>query len=452
MQLLEALKCSIRCKRNNNLAREEIQAMQRKKFLRLVKHVSRNSRYYQRVIRKNNIDISSCTPEDFPVLTKEMVLENFDEIVSDRQISKEKLANFLAGSRKPQDLFLHKYYVIHTSGSSGTVSYYVYSKKEFLQGIIPATRSYELKLFRKMAYVAATRGHFMGVTMADTAMRWPLLYKDGQLLDINSPFGEIVSGLNQMQPTVLSGYAFALRKLAEAQREGRLHIQPTLLQSGGEPLSTEDKEYIQDTFKASLVNTYASSEHCVMGIGADKYEGMYLMEDNLIFEIHPRFVNVTNLFNYTLPLIRYRMPDQLEVVEDTTGKLPFRKIKEIVGRNESVPVFLNDQGIEDFISPLLLVEFYVKNLNRFQIQLLDKQAFVFKACLAAGLSDEEKGQTVQAIKERMSSVLAEKLMTQVVFRVELVNDLWADPQTGKFKLITNAVQPDLTESKHRKTG
>jgi len=324
--------------------------------------VARNSRYYQRVIQENNIDIRNCTPEDFPVLTKEMVLEFFDEIITDRQISKEKLADFLAESRKPHELFLNKYYVIHTSGSSGTVSYYVYSKKEFLQGIIPATRSYKLKLFRKMAYVAATRGHFMGVTMADTAMRWPLLYKDGQLLDINSPFGEIISGLNQMQPTVLSGYAFALRRLAEAQKDKGLHIQPALLQSGGEPLSTEDKEFIQNTFSVPLVNTYASSEHCVMGIGAEKYEGMYLMEDNLIFEIHPGFVNVTNLFK------------------------------------------------------------------------------------------AEKEQTVQAIKERLGHILAEKLMTQVIFRVELVENLWVDPQTGKFKLITRASQPDLVELKQRITG
>ncbi len=397
--------------------------------------VSENSPYYKTIIKKNKIDITTCTPEDFPILTKADLLAHFDEIVTDREISKEKLQAFLETSKKPNDLFLNKYCVIHTSGSSGTVSYYVYSLNELIRGTIPATRAYGLKLFQKIAYVAATQGHFAGVTMVSAAKRLPLLYQDVKFFDINSPFEEIINNINKMQPTSISGYAFALRKLAEAQNQKKLSVHPSVLQSGGEPLSPQDKEYIQKAFQAPVVNIYASSEHLLMGIGRDSFSGMYLMEDNLIFELEPTYTCVTNLYNYTLPLIRYQMSDRLEMIQDTTHVMPFTKVKEIVGRNEHVPVFINDNGVEDFISPIVIVEFYVKNVNKFQLHIIDKCSFVFKVCLEPHLSKKDESEALKKVEIELKNLLKEKLMTNVKFTIDVVDQLWADKKTGKFKLI-----------------
>ena len=64
-------------------------------------------------------------PEQFPVLTKTILMANFDQIVTDRRVSKSAIESFLTNSSDPNDRFLGEYQVIHTSGSSGEVGYFV---------------------------------------------------------------------------------------------------------------------------------------------------------------------------------------------------------------------------------------------------------------------------------------------------------------------------------------
>jgi len=429
------LKYSFINRLHSRMTREQIKKMQLKKFHALVQFVSGNSPYYQEVIKKNKIDIGNCKPEDFPILTKETLIERFDDIVTDRRITKRIVTDFLSHSHDPLELFLNKYYVIHTSGSSGTVGYFIYTQEELIRGIIHFSRIKTPSMGQKMAYIAATKGHYAGVTMASIAKLMPFLYKDVQMFDINMPFSEIITRLQKFQPTALGGYAFAIRKLAEAQRAGNLAIKPQIIQSGGEPLSNRDKEYIEEVFNIPVVNIYAASEYLIIGIGKDEYDGMYLMEDDLIFELYENYTCVTNLFNYTLPLIRYQMNDRLEKVSDPLHKLPFTKVADLVGRKEHVPVFVNDKGEEDFISPILLAEFYVKNLASFQFHLLNKRSFIFKATLEKGLDKHTIEKTKQAIAQELKKILAEKNMTKVTFIIEIVDHLWVHPKTGKFQLI-----------------
>lgn len=436
MFLLPFLKQAYLLNKNSQLSKKQIQKLQQKKFIHLVKYISKHSPYYQQIINKYTINIDNCKPEDFPILTKEELIENFDRIVTDKQITKAKLTNFFEKSKNPQDLFLDKYYAIHTSGSSGMIGYYVYNTKEFMQGTALSVRATKPKLLQKVAYVGAAKGHFAGVTMITAAQKLFPIYKNVEIFDINAPFDDIITKLNLLQPTNIVGYAFALRKLAEAQHEGKLHIKPRLLQSGGEPLNSNDKKYIQKVFNAPVANIYASSEHLIMAIGRDTFEGMYLMEDNLYFEIKQDKTYITNLYNYTLPLIRYQMSDKLTKKIDTSHHMPFTKVQEIVGRNEYVPIFLNDLGKEDFISPILLVELYIPHLTKFQIHLKNNRSFLFKAQLEPNLSKPEKEKTIKNITKVLQNILKEKNMMKVQFAIELVDLLWVDSKTGKFRLIT----------------
>ncbi len=436
MLIIDLILQVMKNKRILGFSKKEIKDLQQKKFLKLVAYVAEKSPYYQKIIKENNIDIKSCVPEDFPILTKSVCMENFNDIVTDNRITREKLTEFFERSKDPDELFLEKYFATHTSGSSGTVGYYVYTVGEFLEGVITVVRADKVRLLQKIAYIASTRGHFAGITMARSTRRVPLLYKDIKAFDINAPFSETIESLNAMQPTIISGYVFALRKLAEAQRLHKLNIKPVLIQTGGEPLSFVDKDYIQKTFNAPMINIYSCSEHLTIGVGADKLSGMYLMEDNLIFEFYANSVCVTNLYNYTLPLIRYQMSDRLVPTNDDNGLMPFTKIEEIIGRVENTPFFLNDKNEEDFISPLFLIsEFDMEGVDKWQILVIDKKSFKFKLQLGSNLSLVERDKILDKVRSKLQAILKEKLMTKVNFDIELVDSLWADPKTGKFKLI-----------------
>lgn len=435
MILLHLLKYVFHAKQEARLSKQQIKNLQIAKFRKLVQFVSQKSPYYRDIIKKYRIDINNCKPEDFPVLTKADVIEHFDRIVTDPRITKEKISRFLEESKNSNDLFLNKYYVIHTSGSSGTIGYYIYTQKEIMIGLSPLLLIGALQFFQRFGYIAAAKGHFAGITMANMAKRFPLFYRKVETFDINLPFDTIIDGLNKLNPTTVGGYAFALKRLAEAQAEGKLHIRPRLLQSGGEPLSEKDKRYIETIFKVPVTNVYAASEHMVLGVGTDVFGGMYLMENNCIFEIKQRATYVTNVYNYTLPLIRYQMTDRLEKIEDITHTLPFTKVAAIAGRNEHIPIFINDSGKEDFIHTSLIAEIYVRHVKQFQMHILSKKQFEFYICLEKSLQKREIEQTIQTIRQTLQHILDEKNMTQVTFSVKQVEHLWADPKTGKFRII-----------------
>jgi phenylacetate-coenzyme A ligase PaaK-like adenylate-forming protein len=246
---------------------------------------------------------------------------------------------------------------------------------------------------------------------------------------------QIVEALNEFQPHVLCGYAAILKVLTAAQAQGRLRIHPTLIGNGGEPLSAELKADLENVFGVPVVNAYASSEHLFMGLTLPGPGGMHLLEDDLIFELHDDHICVTNLFNRTTPLIRYRMNDV--IIPDLGGpaRYPYTRIREIIGRHEDALVFTNRHGAQDFVHPIVIVEFIVRGLHSWQIVLLDPTSFIFRARFEPGLSHEQKQSTRRQIHEKMSAILAEKEMDNVRFSIEDVETLPNDPFSGKFQLV-----------------
>lgn len=419
-------------------SRASLEARQLKQFRQLVRYAVAHSPYYRELVQNHHIDVGTCCPKDFPVLTRKEVMGHFDEIVTDRRITKNALYEFLSRSKNPGELFLDRYYVVHTSGSSGEPAFFVFSRNEWFSGMSRLVQaSGGIKFGQKLAYVAAIGGHFAGVSMAKTSLQLPLLYQESRFYDIQGSMTKIIEDLNAFQPTTLTGYPRALKHLAIAQQKKELHIQPLFLKSGGEPVAPADQDLIETAFHASLMNIYASTEFLLMGVGLPGRKGMVLHEDDLVFEIHPDHTCVTGLYNKTLPLIRYQMNDIL-VPKASSSHYPYQEIEELIGRMEIAPVFVNRHGQEDFIHPAVFSELISKNLERFQIELRDKQSFILKTQFKESLSLDEKTEALQDMRSKMRHILSEKAMDNVRFEVKEVDALSVDPKTGKFKLILPA--------------
>lgn len=440
MNMLTLIRTRIRHRLERRLERERFTERRLARFRRLVVHARNHSPYYRDVIARHGIDPSSCTPEDFPALTKGEVMANFDELVTDRSITKDRVEDFLSSSADPTDLLDGRYYVLHTSGSSGEIGLFVYSRDDIARGMAQTpTPPFVGPRRVRTAFFGATGGHFAGATFASlmksSALR--LLFR-AETFEINSPLDKVRSGLNRLRPDVVAGYATALRILADEQTRGGLDIAPRLLLSSGEPLSPNDRSVIESTFGAPLLNAYMCTEHAYMGFAGTGGEGMYLMEDDLIFEFHDDHTCITNLFNYTMPLIRYRMDDILAPVEDMEKTLPFTRVREIIGRSEYIPYFTDRSGREDFISPHIINELFVRNLKRFQLRVVDKGSFVFRAVAVPGISPDQREEMLRAIRSKLMAILAEKELDNVSFEIEEVDDLPVDRKTGKFRLIIPA--------------
>ena len=426
-------------KRSQLMTRAQLEALQLRKFRRLAAHAWRKSPFYREIMDARGLRPRDCRPADFPVLTKADVMHHFDRLVTDPRITRARVSEFLARSTDPRELLDGLYHVLHTSGTSGTVGYYVYSHEAWIRGASHTMRVSPLRWRLRTAFVAATRGHFAGASLMLTGNHGTnAALFDVRTYDVGQPMPQLVEALNAFQPQVLTGYAAVLKTLAEAQRRGELRIHPIQIGNGGEPLPPETKSLLERVFKVPVLNAYASSEHLYMGLTFPGAEDMHLMEDELIFEFGPDHTCVTNLFNHTMPLIRYRMDDVLVPVAGSAGPFPYRRVREVVGRTEDALVFANRHGQHDFIHPIVLVELAVPGLNAWQVVLESDHSFRFRARLDPGLSPAGRDECLRLLGARLDAILAEKEMINVRFRIEEVDTLDIDPRTGKFRLVLHA--------------
>lgn len=435
-----------------HITRAELEAAKLRKFRALVRHASANAPYYTSLIQQRGIDPDHCTAADFPLLTKSMLMANFNGIVTDRRITKQGVADFLSRSTDPKERLFDELTVMHTSGTSGEIGYFLYSPADFSRSRAAAMRSrrefrgffprLRLRLQRiRVAFYGATGGHFAGVTgIASMQRGLRKLFFDARAFEVNTPLPQVVRAINPFQPHVLWGYTTALKMLADEQRAGRLDIRPAAVVATGEMVTKADLQCLSAGFAgARALSLYACTEHMLLGISNPDGETMTLMDDNLMFEFHEDHSVITNLFNYTLPLIRYRMSDILHPI--SAPGAPRIIIQNLVGRAEQLPQFINATGTKDFISPHTINEIFVEGVTRFQMQITGPTSFRFPICVDGDLDGEQRAAAVARVTARLRELLAQKALSNVTFGVPIVTDIPLNERTRKFQLIVNQI-PD----------
>ncbi len=77
--------------------------------------------------------------QDLPILTKATVMENFDELVTDPAIRLADVETFLKQESGPK-LFLDRYVVLATSGSTGRRGVFLFDEQEWMNAVASITR------------------------------------------------------------------------------------------------------------------------------------------------------------------------------------------------------------------------------------------------------------------------------------------------------------------------
>ena len=111
--------------------RAELEAAKEQKFRALIRHAGTHAPYYANIIRERGLDVNTCRVGDFPLLTKAILMANFNDIVTDRRVTKEIIANFLTRSTDPRERLFNNLTVMHTSGTSGEVGYFLYARPDY---------------------------------------------------------------------------------------------------------------------------------------------------------------------------------------------------------------------------------------------------------------------------------------------------------------------------------
>ena len=422
----------------------QIKVLQEKRFRKLLRHAFRKSKFYKNYYREHGIterDVDSVMPDDLPVIDKDIMMANYDDFVTDPALKQADLERFINDFPSPGAMYKNKYVVVHTSGSSGIIGLFVYGPRDWAisKALGLRTTGITLPLFRRkrIAFIAATDGHFASVA---SFYNLPQLIFRRLPLSISSSIEEICEKIDRFKPDLISGYASGLNLLAEEQLAGHINITPSEAYCTGDPLTDRFRKRVEDAFGVNPVNMYGSSETMTLAGECQIHHRLHMFNDWLCVqvvddELKPAKsgrVVVTNLYNYAQPLIRYQMNDEI-VMSDKTCPCgwPFPVIESIAGRHEEFLWFDRGQGKKEFIHPLVLVEFFVPGLEKFQFAQTSSNTLLMKAIVGG-----EKSSVVSAIREKMNKILSKKsLQHDVQFDIEVVNNLRNDPKTGKFRLI-----------------
>jgi phenylacetate-CoA ligase len=416
----------------------QIEKIRERQFRKIIKYAYRKSPFYRKLYSDSGIrfeDLDHIPVEKIPSIDKDMVIENQEAIVTRKDINVQDAVSFAYKNRNPLMLFNGKYQIVQSSGSSGKSGIFIYSLREMTKAFSCSSRMhlFELGKRNKVAYYAGIDGRFGGVSLVLYGkMGYLKKMYDICLIDMNEPLEKVINTLNNFQPDILIGYGTGLAMLAGFQKEGRLRINPRIIENGGEGLSDNDYNLITRVFNVPIVNMYAASECYFLGIGKEEYDGIYLMDDFNYIEIMEDHILVTNLYNYTQPLIRYRINDKLILKNDNNKLLPFRLVGNLVGREEMLLWFRNEKGVMDYIHPVVLTSFCVEGIEKFQIVLKSENSFEFLAIIPdAG----KKQQAIEEVKSSLNAILDKKEMSNVIFSLSIIDQPIIDKNTRKFKMI-----------------
>jgi phenylacetate-coenzyme A ligase PaaK-like adenylate-forming protein len=355
--------------RRDRWSRERLLEHQSRELAALREFASLKSPFYFRF----HEGLADHPLEELPVLTKQEVMQSFDEIVTDSSIRLAALERHVAQAHAAAR-FGGRYVVSASSGDTGRRGLFVFSPDEW----VATLASYHRPLWwaglnpnlsqifdpvRSVIYTSPVPWHQAAqVREAARSRLMPSLH-----IDATRPAAEVVDELNEWQPQYVGTHASLARALAHEQLHGRLRITPAVVAVGGEVLTAEARREIEAAWGTVLFDTYRASETGVLAAECPEHRGLHLCEDLHVIEVvdaqgrpvppgeFGERVLVTTLYRRTQPLIRYELGDRVRLSPRACpcGR-PFRLIDAVQGRVDMIP--RGATGKEAPVRPVALEE------------------------------------------------------------------------------------------------
>lgn len=455
MKKLGMLRAMALCARYRKMEPAQRDALRAERLKALIAYARENSPYYARLYADVPRDAALS---ELPCVNKRALMEHWDDWVTDRAVTRAQVDAFMTNLDNVGRKFHGQYLVLTTSGSTGEPLVLLYDKNaDHVLGAVSATRTYaraqDLRAFFKRG--GKSIGVFAdgGFYLSNSSIRARLLtmpWKKRQMRVSSAllPTPEIVRQLNEFQPAMLGGYPSNLELLIAEQESGRLHISPVIVMTGGEYLSDALRERLGEAFHCYVQTSYACTEGgCVAGECTHRHfhvnDDWVLVEpvdaDNRPVadgELAHHWL-LTNLFNYTQPLIRYEVSDRIVMHHEPCACGNPSPWLEIEGRNDDM-IVLEADGQTVRIPPLAAYATLkeVHALRRFQLVLLDGNAMELRLEPQPAFTRE---QAFEQAQKALQAFLAGYGVRDVTIALS-AEEPKQHPQSGKFKHILNARQ------------
>ncbi|STX33378.1 putative adenylate-forming enzyme [Kocuria rosea] len=392
-------------------------------------------------------------PTQLPVTTKSELMSHFEEVLTDRRITRESVEAFVADPARIGHDYLGAYSVASTSGTTGRRGLFLLD-----QGTLRVAQTIVVRMLgswlnardlvriaargARMAMVFATGGHYASAVAAAKLASTQRGSRRVRVFGVHTPLPELVAGLNAFRPAVLTPYATTGVLLAAEQQAGRLHIQPALVTLSAEGIDPAQQQRIASVFGAKVGNSYAATE-CPFLSYSCPAGWLHLNSDWAILEpveadYRPtspgqlsHTVLVTNLANRVQPILRYDLGDRVLMQPHPCpcgSPLPGLRVQ---GRTADLLRFPTPDGTEVRITSLTLSALLDRLPTLELAQLVQTAPTTVRVRLrpAPGITPDQAWEQVAAELEHLFRT------HQVDLTLERAEEAPAPSPGGKYRLV-----------------
>ena len=424
----------------NGWSREKLLAHQASRLQDLLRHAVEHSPYYR--------DAFGAGPwrlADLPTLPKATLMENFDRIVTDPEVTLAGVEEHLRGEQAGEPL-LGRYRVLATSGTTGLRGYVLMSDDEF-----ETWMALHMRVFAAIGIGPGTRVAAIG---APSPLHWSRRLfealrsgrEDAPSLTVATPAAETLGALNAYQPQALLGYPSIHATLADWQLEGRLRIRPEFVVAGGEAVTEDVASRIRAAWGIEPIVVYPTTEAPLIAAASAQGRELEIVEDLLVVEVVDEDdrpvpagtpgakVLMTSLVSRALPLIRYAISDAVTLAAgpNPAGR-PYARIERVDGRLADTLVLPGRAGGTVAVHPIKLGPAFagVPEVRRFQV-IHDETGIEVRAVVSAE-------DALERVRERLVAVLEEAGAVPPTVRAVAVDELEREPgPAAKFRIVKSA--------------
>lgn len=192
---------------------------------------------------------------------------------------------------------------------------------------------------------------------------------------------DYVKKINRFKPVCIEGYAECLFQFAQFIERNNLQVAaPKTIVSSAGTLFPAMRQQIEKTFRTVVFDRYGSREVGNVAAECDHHEGLHIFGETCVIEVvnnegepvqqgEEGEVLVTNLTNFTMPLIRYQIGDRavLGKTQCSCGR-PYPMLAKITGRS-GASITTENGGIvsPEFFIHLIGVMHNDGSIGKFQV-------------------------------------------------------------------------------------
>lgn len=278
---------------------------QRRRLLQLLRHCHAQVPYYRRLLDDRQVDLGEhftlAELGKLPLLTKDALREHSQDLRSDDLRQRGAFENASGGSTGKPVVFVQDraYYA-----RSVVAAKFVYN--EFL-GKQPGDP--EINLWGSERDVE--RGS-VGLKQRTLNFLYNRRFQNFYVVD-DERLARCVAEINRFRPVSMWAYVQSLELLARfVRREGLDVYSPKLIVSTAGTLEEGARELAQAVFRCPVYNQYGCREVGTIAFEMQDRDGLRGLPYLNHVEVVDGKVVVTNLTNYSMPLIRYQLDDTAE--------------------------------------------------------------------------------------------------------------------------------------------